>query len=79
MKQFSLRDLLFIIVIVSLLFGWWVDRRNRSPTTGRFQIQNVSGHAIILDTATGQVWDQAYENYRFQTSGFKDPKLDAEP
>jgi hypothetical protein len=55
MKQFSIRDLLFLVVIVALVLGWWLDRR-RVPA--RFQIQSVppNGNAYILDTATGQAW-----------------------
>lgn len=59
MKQFSIRDLLFVIMIVALVLGWWLDRR---PIPARFQMQTVSGangtNAYVLDTATGQVWDE---------------------
>jgi hypothetical protein len=53
MKQFSLRDLLFLIVIVALALGWWLDRR---PIPARFQMESTSTRAYVLDTATGQVW-----------------------
>jgi hypothetical protein len=60
MKEFSIRDLLFAIIIVSLALalalGWWHDRR---PVPARFQMQvSDSGHVYILDTATGEmtVW-----------------------
>jgi hypothetical protein len=54
MKQFSIRDLLFIIVIVALLLGWWLDRR---PIPARYQmVANPNGTTFVLDTATGQVW-----------------------
>jgi hypothetical protein len=53
MKQFSLRDLFFIVAIVALLLGWWVERRNFAAAPGRFQMQVVNGQAVLLDTATG--------------------------
>jgi hypothetical protein len=53
MRQFSIRDLLFVIVIVALILGWWFDRR---PVPARFQMTSTSGHAFVLDTSTGQVW-----------------------
>jgi hypothetical protein len=52
MKQFSIRDLLFVAVIVALALGWWLDRR---PRPARFQIQ-TGPNAFILDTATGEAW-----------------------
>jgi hypothetical protein len=54
MKQFSIRDLLFAVVIVALALGWWFDRR---PTPARFQIHSEpNGTTYMLDTATGQAW-----------------------
>ena len=57
MKQFSIRDLLFLVVIVALGLGWWLDKR---PIPARFQIATVSvkdqGYVSVLDTASGQLW-----------------------
>jgi hypothetical protein len=65
MKQFSIRDLLFLVVIVALALGWWLDRR---PVAARFQIAGGgNGPAYVLDTATGQVWAQ-------HTPGFNQAK-----
>jgi hypothetical protein len=54
MKQFSIRDVLFLVVIVALILGWWWDRR---PTPARFQMQVTTSpnRVFILDIATGQV------------------------
>ena len=53
MKQFSIRDVLLLFVIVSVFLGWWVVRRNRAdPTPARFQIHVVDGHAFVHDTAS---------------------------
>jgi len=46
----------------------------RTPN-GRYQLGTTAGHAYVLDTATGQVW----EKYAPPTEGttdqaFKDPK-----
>ena len=68
MKQFSLRDLFFIVAIVTLLLGWWVERRNFAAAPGRLQMQVVNGQAVILDTATGEV-------HYSGTTAFMAPKI----
>ena len=60
MKQFSIRDLLFLAVIAALALGWWVDKR---PIPARFTIGGGDKHAYILDTATGQAWEKSYSSY----------------
>jgi hypothetical protein len=53
MKQFSIRDLLFLILVIALALGWWLDRR---PIPARFQMHATENQAFVLDTATGQTW-----------------------
>jgi hypothetical protein len=79
MKQFSIRDLLFLIVIVALALGWWLDKR---PIPARFTIGGGDKHAYVLDTATGQVWEKSHspnnENRDYpvsETPGFIAPKI----
>ena len=74
MKQFSIRDLLFLIVIVALIFGWWLDRR---PIPARFQIVTNADRVFVLDTATGQVWTEGYTPNATRTGdgGIREPKL----
>lgn len=75
MKRFSIRDFLLLFDIVSLAFEWWADRRNRAPTPSRYQIQVVEGHAFVIDTATGQVWEKAFtQQGGFSSSDFLGPK-----
>ncbi len=64
MKQFSIRDLLFLMVIVALALGWWLDRR---PVPARYQFGATNNTAYVLDTATGQVWSS-------QVNTFSPPK-----
>jgi len=33
MLRFTIRDLLWLMVVVALAFGWWVDRRNSRSLT----------------------------------------------
>jgi hypothetical protein len=79
MKQFSLRDLLFFIVIVALGLGWWLDKR---PDVARFTMGGGNSHAYVLDTATGQVWEKSYtpgnetrELPLNETPGYFQPKV----
>jgi len=62
MKQFSIRDLLFFVVIVALVLGWWFDRR---AVPARFQMHSVppNGNAYILDTSTGQAWNSSQTDF----------------
>lgn len=53
-KQFSIRDMLLLFVIVALALGWLFDRRQ---VPARFQMHVTVNHAFVLDTATGQVWE----------------------
>jgi hypothetical protein len=55
MKQISLREMLLLFVIFGLALGWWLDRRLGPP---RFQLSVSGDHAIIMDNATGQLWDE---------------------
>ncbi len=75
LKQFSLRDALLLIAFVAVALGWWVDRRNRVAAPARYQMQTVEGHAFVLDTATGQVWEKwVPPNGGGGTAGFHEPK-----
>lgn len=57
MKQFSLRDLFFLFLVVALALGWWLDHR---PVAARFQLKVSGDRAWVIDTATGQVWSTLY-------------------
>ena len=39
------------------------------PQMGRYQMRGVPGHAYVIDTATGQVW----EDFATPSSGRSDP------
>ena len=53
--RFSIRDLLLLVAILALAFGWWLDRR---PIPARFQMHTSNTQTYLFDTATGQVWYQ---------------------
>jgi hypothetical protein len=78
MKQFSIRDLLFLVLIIALALGWWLDKR---PIPARFTMGGGDSHAYILDTATGQAWEKSYsltenpQNSTMQSPGYFDPKI----
>jgi hypothetical protein len=50
------------------------------PQPGRFHIVINEHHALVLDTATGKVWEQYLSTNSGNTSpGFNDEKLSAKP
>jgi hypothetical protein len=67
------------LVISSLVLGYSLAPRPAEPQAaqvGRFQMGGVPGHAYVIDTVTGQVWET------FATAGegtsdpdFKRPKV----
>ena len=57
MKQFSIRDVLFVFLIVALGLGWWLDR---CPVASRFQLSSSNDRVYVLDTATGRLWTDHY-------------------
>jgi hypothetical protein len=70
------------IVIASLIFtvaqgSEALPQRDEGPTqVGRFQVAGVPGHAYVLDTATGQVWETfATESQGSSDMDFKERKL----
>jgi len=64
MKQFSLTDALFLLVIIGLAVGWSLDRR---PRPERFVIEATTNRAFILDTSTGQAWEQVLQQGNVST------------
>jgi hypothetical protein len=74
MEQFSIRDVLLLVAIVALALGWWFDR---APKTGRFQLHADGGQVLILDTATGQLWESSSATL-FQNQPMKAPKITAD-
>ena len=69
--QLSLRDLLWLTVVVALAAAWYVDRdqRVRSNSPGRYQAFAVpvgdsgSSRTYLLDTQTGQCWRLSGQNW----------------
>ena len=69
------------IIVASAVLGLTLSLRPADPLPpGRFQITGSPGHAFVLDTATGQVWENFEpESQGGNTVGFSDPKLRGKP
>ena len=51
MKQFSIRDLLWLTLVVAILLVWWIDHRNLE-TRNRFTVRTVGADgepSVLLD------------------------------
>jgi len=74
--QFDLKSALAGVlagVIVTLTIG--AAGKANGPT-GRFQIAGTHSHALVIDTATGQVWKGFFPTGSGNTDGdFLQPKL----
>jgi hypothetical protein len=66
--------ILGVCLIIAALIVTLVPRRQPAapsasgPYVGRYQMSGVPGHAYVLDTATGQVW----EDFATATQGSSD-------
>jgi hypothetical protein len=50
--RFSIRDLLWLTLVVALAVGWWIDRADR-----RFKISYAAdGAPIIQEDSSGRRW-----------------------
>jgi hypothetical protein len=70
------------LIIAAAVLGFAVSPRpgGQEPPRGRFQVAGSPGHAFVLDTATGQVWEKFEgESGGETTTGFSDPKLKGNP
>ena len=64
------------IIIAAALFVLVPRPQPTAPPVGRFQMSGVPGHAYVVDTVTGQVWeDFASSGQGSSDSEFKKPKL----
>jgi hypothetical protein len=68
------------IIIAALIIGTFL-RHQASPVptethVGRFQMGSVTGHAYVIDTTTGQVWEEfSMPNGGSSDAEFKKPKI----
>ncbi len=86
--QLTLRDLLWVMVVVALAAGWYVDRRSRAapaapaaaaPTPGRYLVQplGTTGNRLLLvDTQTGTCWEQSSGTGKWIIHAGKAPNLE---
>ena len=47
MKQFRIRDLLALIVICALVFGWWTDRRQMKSELRRERLSRLGFQMLV--------------------------------
>ena len=55
MFRFSIRDLLWLMVVVALGVAWWIDRRQLAHALEQRFTTNVEGFVIKIDDAAGLV------------------------
>ncbi len=59
--QFQLRDILWCLVVLAVLFGWWTSKPAPAPPpepppAGRFTLEKDGNIYLFFDTATGRAW-----------------------
>jgi hypothetical protein len=86
--QLTLRDLLWVMVVVALAAGWYVDRRSTvapaaatsaAAAPGRYLVQplGATGQRLLLvDTQTGTCWEQSPSTGRWVIQAGSAPNLD---
>lgn len=64
------------VVAVAVIFALGAAADISEPQIGRFQIEKDGNHAYVIDTATGEVWQQhALPSRGSNSTGFSEPKL----
>jgi hypothetical protein len=59
MTRFTIRDLFWLVLVVALCSGWWIE--HRKPTqqvqVGRYPLGlGANGERLLVDSATGEIW-----------------------
>ncbi len=63
--RFTIRDLLWLVALIAVGLGWWINRLQlldgieRAKTQslpGRYVIHLDSSGNVMIDTQTGQMW-----------------------
>jgi hypothetical protein len=70
--RFTIRDLLWLTLVVAVLFAWRFSRIQ--PVAGRYQrIDKPNSLPLIFDTATGRVWELDHASW-VERPGLPDDK-----
>ena len=54
--RFTIRDLLWLTLVVAMSVGWWLDHRRRNEFLSRYVITGDSKHVFIGDYSEGKFW-----------------------
>ena len=52
--RFTIRDLLWLMVMVGLIVGWWVDHRSHDMI-GQWRIMQTKSPLVIVNENTGSI------------------------
>jgi len=67
------------LIISALIISLTPKDRSAELEVGRFQMSGVPGHAFVIDTFTGKVWQKYATTHQGSTSpDFLNPKLNNE-
>jgi hypothetical protein len=61
--RFTIRDLLWLTLVVALAVGWWVDHRRRYEFLSRYAITGDSKQAVIGDYSEGKFWRRVGDSW----------------
>jgi hypothetical protein len=52
--RFTIRDLLWLTLVVAMGLGWWLDHQMRHPT--RYSVTEYGPELTVTDNKTGETW-----------------------
>jgi len=55
MFHFTIRDLLWLTLVVALAVGWWIDQRTKARRIDELE-QAASGHMMVYFSDLSQFW-----------------------
>jgi hypothetical protein len=71
--RFTIRDLLWLTVVVALIVGWWFDRNRLIAAQGGYKIHTeADGHVMLQGSAWGEIWRKEKDGHEWkqQFGGF---------
>jgi hypothetical protein len=56
--RFTIRDLLWLTLVVGLAVGWWLDHKRLTGAHYSFTTEAGGSRTVLLDNDSGESWER---------------------